>query len=126
MGKHNDVELEADDIVDAAIVIFLEGVLDAVSMRSVAERLSLWVSESHDRHPSLTGWTAQTPPLRLRFGPTHGRYGAPVEGVRIGTVPKQQMYWSPSTRSGASSAAPFHISMGSNSHEQEQHAQGAG
>jgi AcrR family transcriptional regulator len=39
MGKHNDLELEADDIVDAAIVIFRERGLDAVSMRSVAERL---------------------------------------------------------------------------------------
>jgi AcrR family transcriptional regulator len=41
MGKHNDLELEADDIVDAAIVIFRERGLDAVSMRSVAERLSV-------------------------------------------------------------------------------------
>ncbi len=41
MGKHNDLELEAEDIVDAAIVIFRERGLDAVSMRSVAERLSI-------------------------------------------------------------------------------------
>jgi TetR/AcrR family tetracycline transcriptional repressor len=41
MGKHNDLELEADDIVDAAIVILRERGLDAVSMRSVAERLSV-------------------------------------------------------------------------------------
>jgi TetR/AcrR family transcriptional regulator, tetracycline repressor protein len=41
MGKHNDLELEADDIVDAAIVIFRERGLDAVSMRSVADRLSV-------------------------------------------------------------------------------------
>jgi TetR/AcrR family tetracycline transcriptional repressor len=41
MGKHNDLELEADDIVDAAIVICRERGLDAVSMRSVAERLSV-------------------------------------------------------------------------------------
>jgi TetR/AcrR family tetracycline transcriptional repressor len=39
MGKHNDLKLEADDIVDAAIVILRERGLDAVSMRSVAERL---------------------------------------------------------------------------------------
>jgi AcrR family transcriptional regulator len=41
MGKHNDLELEAGDIVDAAIVIFRERGLDAVTMRSVAERLSV-------------------------------------------------------------------------------------
>jgi TetR/AcrR family tetracycline transcriptional repressor len=41
MGKHSDLKLEADDIVDAAIVIFRERGLDAVSMRSVAERLSV-------------------------------------------------------------------------------------
>ena len=41
MGKHNDLELETDDIVDAAIVILRERGLDAVSMRSVAERLSV-------------------------------------------------------------------------------------
>jgi TetR/AcrR family tetracycline transcriptional repressor len=41
MGKHNDLELDADDIVDAAIMIFRERGLDAVSMRSVAERLSV-------------------------------------------------------------------------------------
>lgn len=41
MGKHNDLELEADDIIDAAIKIFRERGLDAVSMRSVAERLSV-------------------------------------------------------------------------------------
>jgi TetR/AcrR family tetracycline transcriptional repressor len=39
MAKHNDLELDADDIVDAAIVILRERGLDAVSMRSVAERL---------------------------------------------------------------------------------------
>jgi len=41
MGKHNDLKLEADEIVDAAIVIIRERGLDAVSMRSVAERLSV-------------------------------------------------------------------------------------
>jgi TetR/AcrR family transcriptional regulator, tetracycline repressor protein len=41
MGKHNDLELKVDDIVDAAIVILRERGLDAVSMRSVAERLSV-------------------------------------------------------------------------------------
>lgn len=41
MGKHNDLKLEADDIVDAAIVIIRERGLDAVSMRNVAERLSV-------------------------------------------------------------------------------------
>ena len=41
MAKPNDFELEADDIVDAAIVILRERGLDAVSMRNVADRLGV-------------------------------------------------------------------------------------
>jgi AcrR family transcriptional regulator len=41
MAKPNDLELDADDIVDAAIVILRERGLDAVSMRNVAERLGV-------------------------------------------------------------------------------------
>ena len=41
MAKPHDFELEADDIVDAAIVILRERGLDAVSMRNVADRLGV-------------------------------------------------------------------------------------
>jgi TetR/AcrR family transcriptional regulator, tetracycline repressor protein len=41
MAKPNDLELEADEIVDAAIVILRERGLDAVSMRNVADRLGV-------------------------------------------------------------------------------------
>lgn len=36
-----ELELDADDVVDAAVAIFEEGGLDAVSMRSVASRLGV-------------------------------------------------------------------------------------
>ena len=41
MAKPHDLELEADEIVDAAIVILRERGLDAVSMRNVADRLGV-------------------------------------------------------------------------------------
>ena len=41
MAKPNDLDLEADEIVDAAIVILRERGLDAVSMRNVADRLGV-------------------------------------------------------------------------------------
>jgi TetR/AcrR family tetracycline transcriptional repressor len=41
MAKPNDLELDADEIVDAAIVILRERGLDAVSMRNVADRLGV-------------------------------------------------------------------------------------
>jgi AcrR family transcriptional regulator len=41
MPKANDFELAADEIVAAAVDIFLEQGLDAVSMRSVAARLGV-------------------------------------------------------------------------------------
>src|SRR5437588_9176066 len=41
MAKPNDLELEADEIVAAAIVILRERGLDAVSMRNVADRLGV-------------------------------------------------------------------------------------
>jgi len=41
MAKPNDLELGADEIVDAAIVILRERGLDAVSMRNVADRLGV-------------------------------------------------------------------------------------
>ncbi|BBX00433.1 hypothetical protein BST36_16655 [Mycolicibacterium moriokaense] len=41
MPKANDFELEADEIIAAAVEIFLEQGLDAVSMRSVAARLGV-------------------------------------------------------------------------------------
>ena len=41
MAKPNDLSLEADEIVDAAIVILRERGLDAVSMRNVADRLGV-------------------------------------------------------------------------------------
>jgi AcrR family transcriptional regulator len=41
MAKPNDLELDADEIVNAAIVILRERGLDAVSMRNVAERLGV-------------------------------------------------------------------------------------
>ncbi len=41
MAKPDDFELEADEIVDAAIVILQERGLDAVSMRNVADRLGV-------------------------------------------------------------------------------------
>jgi AcrR family transcriptional regulator len=39
--RANDFELHADEIVDAAVEIFQEGGLDAVSMRSVSTRLGV-------------------------------------------------------------------------------------
>ena len=41
MAKPNDLDLEADEIVEAAIVILRERGLDAVSMRNVADRLGV-------------------------------------------------------------------------------------
>ena len=41
MAKPNDLELEPEEIVDAAIVILREQGLDAVSMRNVADRLGV-------------------------------------------------------------------------------------
>ena len=41
MAKPNDLELDADEIVDAAIEILRERGLDAVSMRNVADRLGV-------------------------------------------------------------------------------------
>ena len=41
MSKANEFELRADEIVDAAVEIFQEGGLDAVSMRSVSTRLGV-------------------------------------------------------------------------------------
>jgi TetR/AcrR family transcriptional regulator, tetracycline repressor protein len=41
MAKPNDFDLEADEIVEAAIVILRERGLDAVSMRNVADRLGV-------------------------------------------------------------------------------------
>ena len=41
MAKPNDLDLEADEIVAAAIVILRERGLDAVSMRNVADRLGV-------------------------------------------------------------------------------------
>lgn len=40
-AKSGDFELHADEIVDAAVEIFQEGGLDAVSMRSVSSRLGV-------------------------------------------------------------------------------------
>ena len=41
MTKQPDLDLEADEIVTAAVEIFQESGLDAVSMRSVAARLGV-------------------------------------------------------------------------------------
>jgi AcrR family transcriptional regulator len=41
VSKSNDFELHADEIVDAAVEIFQEAGLDAVSMRSVSTRLGV-------------------------------------------------------------------------------------
>jgi len=41
MARPNDLDLDADEIVDAAIVILRERGLDAVSMRNVADRLGV-------------------------------------------------------------------------------------
>jgi len=41
MAKPNDLDLEADEIVEAAILILRERGLDAVSMRNVADRLGV-------------------------------------------------------------------------------------